>query len=131
MDGMLEAVDIVPRDMAVPVAVHGFGEHIALFFHLLEQREQRPVPAAAFGLFGNEEIGVHHLHPEADAEHGLAGFRSVLHDLKMVRIEPRPAAEHKRVTERKAVLRRIAVAAEDPDGRAAVCKNPLRIAVYK
>lgn len=32
MDGMLEAVDIVPRDMAVPVAVHGFGEHIALFF---------------------------------------------------------------------------------------------------
>ena len=78
---MLEAFDIVPRDMAVPVSVHRFCEHIAFLFHLLEQREQRPVPAAPLRLLGDEKISVHHLHPKADAKHRLAGFGSVLHNL--------------------------------------------------
>ena len=128
---MLEAFDIVPRDMAVPVSVHRFCEHIAFLFHLLEQREQRPVPAAPLRLLGDEKISVHHLHPKADAKHRLAGFGSVLHNLKMVRIKSCPAAKHKCVAERQTILRSIAVAAENADRRCAVCKNALWIAVHK
>ena len=111
--------------MTVPVSVHGFGEHIALLFHLVKQRQQRPAPAAALRLLGDEEIRVHHLHPEADAEHGLAGPRRIVHDLKMIRIKPRAAAEHERIAQLQRTFDHIAVAAQNADGRAAGCELAL------
>ena len=115
--------------MTVPVSVHGFSEHIALLFHLVKQRQQRPAPAAALRLLGDEEIRVHHLHPEADAEHGLAGPRRIVHDLKMIRIKPRAAAEHERIAQLQRTFDHIAVAAQNADGRAAADADALGIAV--
>lgn len=131
MDRVFEAVNRIARDVPAPVAVDRLGKHVALLLHLVEQGEQRPIPAAADGFLRNEEIGVHHLHTEADAEHGLAGSGRVFHDLKMIGIEARAAAEDERVAERQCLRNDRAVAAEDADRRAAAGGDALRIAVDK
>ena len=129
MDGVLEAVCVAARDVPVPVTVHRLREHVALLFHLLEQIEQGRVPAAPPGFLGDKKICVHHLHPEADAEHGLAAFRGVFHDLKMIGVKACAAAENECLAQRQRLRNDVSVAAEKPDRRAAVCADALGVGV--